>query len=194
MNAESVAVLRAELARLADRVEGLEAIQDQVEALADQLSEDSHTRPPHRAEKDAVAWQDLDSDAARCVFNELREWMTSVLVHHPRVGEALRPCWYRHPAVVQVLLDTYAGWNRAYRSPGRSDSVLWALDWSQRHLPHLEQFLARDLAQCTQVRHDPDHVPMPRMDESDVESYIAWWTRDRTRVSEPSGQWLEEAP
>ncbi|WP_344165648.1 DUF4913 domain-containing protein [Nocardiopsis rhodophaea] len=184
-----MATLKAELARLADRVDGLESIREQVEMIADQMlaeAEKTQAAQGHNDDVTPVAWIDLDADQALSVFRDLMQWMDVVLVHHTPVTETLRPCWFRHPAVVQVLLDVRAGWLRAYRSPGRSDAVLWALEWSGRHLPHLEQFLARELGRCTTARHDPDRVPMPRVDECDVRAYLQGRSGDGNAVGRPT--------
>ncbi|NYH55290.1 hypothetical protein HNR06_004879 [Nocardiopsis arvandica] len=147
----------------------------------DDDQDEPQTQPPHRA-----TWTTLDTDQAHVVLARLRAWMGEVLVHEPTAAELLRPCWYRHPAVVQTLLDVQAAWQRAYHSDlDEAVALSWALEWSQRHLPHLEQRLSRLLAQCTSVRHDPRTVDLPRPHEADVRAYLRWWTSDRDPATEP---------
>ncbi|WP_306366642.1 DUF4913 domain-containing protein [Nocardiopsis sp. CC223A] len=131
------------------------------------------------------AWVDFDADQAHHALTRLRAWMGDVLVHEP-AADLLRPCWYRHPAAVQSLLDAQAAWHQAYRSAlDEASALTWALDWSQRYLPHVEQRLARLLAQCTSVRHDPRPADLPRPAAEDVAAYLRWWTADRDPATEP---------
>lgn len=129
----------------------------------------------------ARAWVDMDHGQARVELTELRSWMSTVLVHES-VTEMLRPCWYRHPALVQTLLDVRLAWTHAYRAEG--DHAL-ALDWAQRHLPHLEERASTILRQCTSVLHDPDPLTLPDLDEHEVAGYLTWWTAERARRTEP---------
>jgi|SRR5690606_4342033 len=137
--------------------------------------------PPEPSEEEPVdpapaAWVDMGTGQARAALEELTAWMGRVLVHHPRTLDRLRPCWYRHPAAVQALLDTAAAWRRAYRGGG---DTWWALQWWQSTLPHLGEVLAAELAHCTSVRHDPDRGALPRPGAGEVEAYLAWWGSGR---------------
>lgn len=125
---------------------------------------------------------DMDPHQAHQALERLREWMGDVLAYEVRAAQLLRPCWYRHPAVVQTLLDVSAAWTRAYRG---ADTEIPGLEWAQRHLPHLEERLARDLRQCTSVRHDPESVALPRPAAAEVHAYLAWWTGGRDPATEP---------
>jgi len=152
----------------------------------DEPADDDSAPDPGSEEQGRVCWVDLDGpDRARRVLGELRAWMDTVLVHEPQVIELLRPCWYRHPGLVQTLLDVQAAWHLAHRA-GRSEAAAAdrALELTERHLPHLETRLSRLLAQCTSVRHDPPEADLPRPDEDEVSAYLDWWTGQRT---EPGG-------
>lgn len=129
-----------------------------------------------------VCWVDLDdADRARRILDELRAWMGTALACEPHVVELVRPCWYRHPGVVQTLLDVRAAWHLAHRAElSEAAAADRALEFTERHLPHLEARLARLLAQCTSVRHDPPDADLPRPDERDMAAYLDWWTGPRT--------------
>lgn len=165
----------------------LARLEQQVNLLADELLEHLSTVPrtaaPPPPPTSATAWVDMGAAQATAELKRLREWMSTVLVHHPRTMAILRPCWYRHPAVVQMLLDTRAAWIRAHR--GQNPELLWALDWWQRHLPQLDQALSSEMGHCTSVRHDPDQVPSPAADEKEVQAYLDWWGTDRRHETEP---------
>lgn len=125
---------------------------------------------------------------ARRVLDELRAWMGTVLLHEPHIVELLRPCWYRHPAVVQILLDVQAAWTLAHRSDlAQAVAVDRALEVTERHLPHLETRLSRLLAQCTSVRHDPPETRLPRPAADMAAAYVHWWAGERTPRTEPGG-------
>jgi hypothetical protein len=66
--------------------------------------------------------------------------------------------------------------------------VLAALDWSQRHLPHLEQQVRDLLGGCSSVRHQPAAVPMPDVAQADLREYAEWWASDRDPRTEPPGR------
>lgn len=135
-----------------------------------------------------VCWIDLDNAGrARRVLDELRAWMGTVLAHEPHILELLRPCWYRHPGLVQTLLDVRAAWHLAHRADlSEAAAADRALEFTERHLPHLEHRLSRLLAQCTSVRHDPPDADLPRPDEREVAAYLDWWSGPRAGA-EPGG-------
>lgn len=134
-----------------------------------------------------MCWVDLDdASQAHRTLDDLRAWMGTALVHEPQVIELLRPCWYRHPGVVQTLLDVRAAWVLAHRSDlPEAAATDRALEVTERHLPHLETRLARLLARCTSVRHDPPDIDLTRPDEGETAEYLTWWAGERTPDSEP---------
>lgn len=150
------------------------------------LPEHTHEPSPEdsflESEPQFRAWVDMSPGQARLVLNELRSWMGTVLVHESAT-ELLRPCWYRHPALVQTLLDTRLAWTNAYRTEADTAPTR-ALDWTQRHLPHLEDRMSKILRQCTSVLHDPDPLALPGLDEHEVARYVRWWTGERTPHTE----------
>lgn len=185
MQSDGVTAVRAEIGDLAERVGSLEALREEVRALADEMLGELQ---PEQADGEPIAtvtWLDLTTDEAQKVFGELWVWMDTVLVHQARVMELLRPCWYRHPAVVQALLDNRTAWLLAYRNPKGNGAVRSALDWTHRHVPDLERFLSRELARCTNTRHDPERVPLPRVDAQDARTYLEWWGGSRDPSTEP---------
>lgn len=189
---DSMARLRTDLTRLAAQVADLQvgvaaagelagAIDElgtRVERLADQLDPPGSPVAP-----EPVAWVDLPADRAAAALVELSGWMSTALAYH-RVTSFLYPCWYRHPGLVQVLLDARLAWLAAYREPGPG-RVLAALDWSQRHLPHLEQRVRELLGRCSGVRHEPVAAASPAVTEEDLRRYARWWALDRDPATEP---------
>lgn len=169
MDGDELEALRAEVARLTERVLALEDLQDAVAQLADMLHAEQPTTTP---ETEAAVWVELDGEHARGVLDGLRLWMSTVLVHYPRVVGTLRPCWYRHPAAVQSLLDVRSSWLAAYRGSGGG------LDWASRDLASLEEHLAREMSRCTSVAHDPARVSLPELDEFEVDRYLQVDRRD----------------
>lgn len=148
----------------------LDRLERQTHALADEVLELAQAVSPRKppttdwgpVNPDDWVWVDMTPDQARVRLAHLQDWMVRVLVHHPRVTVVLHPCWHRHPAVVQMLLDTCRSWEHAYRD--NLDTPHLSLTWWQRDLPQLEREVARELGHCTSVRHDPDHIPIPLVD------------------------------
>jgi hypothetical protein len=134
--------------------------------------------PPGPMPPAPVAWVDVAPDRAPAVLVALAEWLSAVLAHHRVVGY-LQPCWYRHPGLVQVLLDARTAWLAAYRHPA-SGRPLAALDWSGRHLPHLEQRVRELMGRCSSVRHEPPAESMPATREADLRAYAHRWATRRT--------------
>ncbi|GAA1456193.1 DUF4913 domain-containing protein [Nocardiopsis exhalans] len=156
-------------------LERLARLEKQTHMLADEvleLVESAQTYPSPRSQPlgnqssaDWV-WVDMAPDQALTRLGQLQDWMLRVLVHHPRVTVVLHPCWYRHPAVVQMLFDVWRGWEHAYRDG--LDTPHRSLTWWQRDLPELERETARELGHCTSVRHDPDRIQIPLVDPARV--------------------------
>jgi hypothetical protein len=171
--------------------ERLSALERQVNELADEVLAllESTSAPTRRAGASPplrpapAAWIDMDEQQATIALDHLRTWMARVLIHHPHTITRLRPCWYRHPATVQMLLDVRQAWEDAYR--GVATDAFPALEWWQRHLPRLEEAISADLGHCTSVRHDPDRVPLPPHDPQQVAAYLAWWGDRRNPSDEP---------
>ncbi|MPZ27599.1 MAG: hypothetical protein GEV12_14620 [Micromonosporaceae bacterium] len=194
---DSLARLRADLARLGGQVQQLQAavaattelagaIDDlgtRVERLADQLDPPGAGpavgRPP-----EVTSWLDIRPERAPAALADLARWIATVLAYH-RVVDHLQPCWYRHPGLVQVLLDVRAAWLVAYREPA-GGGVPAALDWSQRHLPHLERQVQEALGRCSDGRHEPAAAPVPIADEPALHGYALWWATDRRPATEPA--------
>lgn len=190
--ATELTLLRTELNRLATRVARLEAAVtaavelasaiDQLGARVEQLADQ---RDPGRAGRVSpvpdpapVAWVEVAPDRAPAVLVELAEWLSAVLAHHRVVGY-LQPCWYRHPGLVQLLLDARTAWLAAYRTPS-AGRPLAALDWSGRHLPHLEQRVRELMGRCSSVRHEPPAESVPVTREADLRAYAHRWAASRT--------------
>lgn len=167
---DETAELRSRLARLEAEVADLRLLRTAVEELADRVLDDRE--PDGAAAVNPRAWAELGAEQARAALEELRLWMAAVLVHHPRVVGMLRPCWYRHPAAVQLLLDARTAWLAAYRGADGGGAATRALDWSRCDLPHLEEGLAREMSRCTGAAHELRTLPLPELDAADLDRYL----------------------
>lgn len=176
---DSLVRLRADLARLGGQVQQLQGAVVAAAELADQLNPPGGpaTGPP-----EVATWVDIEPDQAPAVLVELARWIAAVLGYH-RVADHLHPCWYRHPGLVQVLLDVRAAWLAAYRDPA-GGRVPAALDWWQRHLPQLERQARELLGGCSSARHEPAGPPRVGS-ESVLRGYARWWAADRNPATEP---------
>lgn len=157
----------------------LERLERQVVELADEVlklvERSQAATSPDQAQAEAVeawVWVDMAPDIAQERLEHLQAWMARVLVHHPRVVSVLHPCWYRHPAAVQMLLDVCRSWDHAYLRNPLAPHL--SLTWWQRDLPCLERELARELGHCTGVRHDPDRIPLPLVDPAQANRHLPW--------------------
>ncbi|MET9708635.1 DUF4913 domain-containing protein [Nocardiopsis alba] len=150
-------------------------LEQQVAELADELlalmAKASGATVSGRSADTPCAWVEMPPDIAREHLERLQDWMSRVLVHHPRVVSVLHPCWYRHPAAVQMLLDVRRSWEYAYRHNPETPHL--AIAWWQQDLPNLEHALARELNHCTGVRHDPDRIPVPLVDPAQAHRHLS---------------------
>lgn len=179
---DSLARLRADLARLGAHAQQLQAAVATAADLADQLNPPGGPAagPPPGG---APTWVDIEPDQAPAVLVDLARWIAAVLGYH-RVAEQLHPCWYRHPGLVQALLDVRVAWLAAYRDPA-GGRVPAALDWWQRHLPQLDRQVRELLDRCSSGRHEPAGLPPRVGGESTLRGYALWWAADRNPATEP---------
>lgn len=113
----SPAAVLAALARLEARIGALED-----DAAPHDNSGDGDTAPaaPGAAASTAPAcwWPDLDPAAATAAWGQLGAWVREgLLARHPPWRRSLRPCWRRHPNVVDELTALRLLWLDAHTNP-----------------------------------------------------------------------------
>lgn len=76
-------------------------------------------------------WRYLDADAARELFEQLRDWV-DWLAGRYRLNMRLPACWYRHPVAVEELTALWVSWQAAYPANGTAPSdalIAWHDRW-----------------------------------------------------------------
>ncbi len=66
-------------------------------------------------------WEAMDPGLRRERLRELSVWVAWLVRTYPAVRQGLRPCWWRHRDVREVLTALYAGWVRTYTGEPQRD-------------------------------------------------------------------------
>lgn len=124
-------------------------------------------------------WLEVSTDHAAEQWDRLRSWVSwlrSTFAYDHRV---VPPCWYLHPAQVEVLSALRDHWLSAYDS---LNSPAAASEW-HRVLAQLEPRLREWAARtgCTAREHRPDLAPAPVDDRERWERHVQ---RDAARRAE----------
>jgi hypothetical protein len=115
---------------------------------------DGYVEPMLTAACGPLSWSSVKSTEARQQWSALREWVEWLRLTFAFDHRVVPPCWYRHPALVEVLSALRDHWVCAYAP---LNPALGASDW-HRALIQLEQRL-RDWAArtgCTTSVHRAD--------------------------------------
>ena len=138
--------------RVRDTEDRLDAMETVASAVNDKLDEwllIQAARPTN------FHWGDLDPADAQARWTALLEWLQNVLVaRYPAAADALRPCWWQHLDVVDVVTATWLTWLAAYRS-GDADATD-AGNWHRTYYPHLVEMANTAMASCNEGKHEPD--------------------------------------
>lgn len=79
-------------------------------------------------------WPALTAKDTAKAAERLGAWVQHALIaRHPHYGQMLRPCWWRHPGVVDELSALRATWHGAYIGEGRDPAA--AAEYLNRWLP-----------------------------------------------------------
>lgn len=116
-------------------------------------------------------WRAVGSADARARWRALREWVCWFRVEFGFDHRVVPPCWYRHPALVNLLSALRDHWLYAYDP---MNTALAASDW-HRALIVIEQRL-RDWASrtgCTVGMHRPDVLADYPDDSAEWEQHVA---------------------
>lgn len=82
-----------------------------------------------------VRWEVLTADEAVTAWNELGEWVATVLVPWYEITRGKLPdCWAMHRPVVRYLSTLHTAYLAAYTGPAASATA--AADWHSRWLPN----------------------------------------------------------
>lgn len=103
-------------------------------------------------------WRHVSAAEARGLWIRLREWVDWVNARYfSSSWESIRPCWFRHPAVVEELTALWAAWEAAYRASdegdGFSDAALW---WHEKLHTVVHRLWEEQFAECKAGHQEPD--------------------------------------
>ena len=114
-------------------------------------------------------WRYVSASEARGLWVRLREWVDWVNARYfSSSWESIRPCWFRHPAVVEELTALWAAWEAAYRASdgdGFSDAALW---WHEKLHTVVLRLWDEQFAECKAGHQEPDvyeRITDPSFDE-----------------------------
>lgn len=159
---------RDEVAELAGQVselrEGFETFETETQASLDTLAEQvgealaAGEDSGERVDVAPESWLDVSVGRAPAYLAEVLDWAQTVA---PNLDPELRlqQCWYRHPAVVQLLADSRAMWRWVYRSGAARPYE--AIEWQTRHWPAIHKQLHEMLKNCDVQGEHEDPYPVP---------------------------------
>lgn len=161
---ERVGALEALSDRLMDlidaqqlRIEHLESAGPAPVSSGDAQAQD--LAPAEPATYVPYCWRHVSAAEARGLWIRLREWVDWVNGRYFSTSwESIRPCWFRHPAVVEELTALWAAWEAAYRAPddggeGFSDAALW---WHEKLHTVVLRLWDKQFAECKAGHQEPD--------------------------------------
>ncbi|GAB3490160.1 hypothetical protein [Nocardiopsis coralliicola] len=163
MDDETLALLLEEVVSLRDRVLALETL------LAEGASAAAPDTVPSPAYPTSVAWDRLDTRERVAALESVHRWVTVDLAGAPGTDGLLLPCWYRHPHLVQELLDLRAEWRAAH---GPHGSAHRALTVRTVDVPRSVERVERMLSRCTGNRHDDAAAAPPPFDSEGIRTQL----------------------
>lgn len=113
-------------------------------------------------------WRDLPATDAAAAWAQLRAWVDWFRFEFGYDHRVVPPCWYRHPALVNLLAALRDHWTHAY---DRLASAAAASEWHRALLvlePRLRDWASR--SGCTIGAHRPDVI-------ADYPDDTAEWTQ-----------------
>ena len=123
-------------------LEGIAELRRQVEKIVALLGEDGKSSPP------GWFWLTMDAQTREEKFNELFDWVESVLrVEYPDyIADQIKPCWPNHPEARWELGWLYQLWSAAFLAK-RPDAKA-AADWHDRWSPGVLRRLGAAMRHC----------------------------------------------
>lgn len=168
-----------EVDELAERVEELH---EQLTRVTSQVTALAADRQP-RGER-AWWWPGLDKQQAAEAWETLAGWVDECLLpRFPKYARTLRPCWRRHPDVVDELTALRVLWFDVYYNPRARAAA--AAEYRERWVPHAmdrveESFHTLGCAPNTRSTHgrDPD-APLPAWTPEQLSDFYTTDLADR---------------
>jgi hypothetical protein len=114
--------------RLANRIDGLEALLRRLERRVDGLF--GTQQPKDDVGPSVVVWQNLSPAGRAEELEKLADWVDWLQERYAIDGDWLRPCWWRHGFVVDELASLHSAWFGVYQSDKTIGSRA-ALDWHE---------------------------------------------------------------
>ncbi|MFI8992150.1 hypothetical protein ACIG63_45695 [Streptomyces antimycoticus] len=197
---DSVLALNSVVSKLKRRVDELEKgaaadgakmteLNDKLSSIVGLLEGQTAGGPPS-----GWVWTTMDQEAAAKAWEELVTWRRKTLrARFPTTWQATaRPCWYRHPEVVEELSVLYLTWHSAYLDPEAPPRR--AADWIDR-LPMVRDRLKKLLERCQRSHAEQWGDPMdleystPKdHDEFEIKAFIKADLADRPKSSEAEAE------
>lgn len=158
---ERVGALEALSDRLMDLIDAQQLRIEQLESAGPVPVSSGDAQAPDDDEPGAYVpycWKHVSASEARGLWVRLREWVDWVNGRYfASSWESIRPCWFRHPAVVEELTALWAAWEAAYRSAddgdGFSDAALW---WHEKLHTVVLRLWDEQFAECKAGHQEPD--------------------------------------
>lgn len=154
------------VSRVEDRVQKIEDADlgkhiVELSEIVSQIAED-HAR---EARVRAWNWSAMSAKEAGDAWAELLRWRRKVLaVRWPTMYDKMtRPCWFRHPDVVEDLSALYVMWHWSFVAKEATAPRAW--DWTDRTLPCTARRIQETLDRCKHGH----RAPMPAEDHDDAE-------------------------
>jgi hypothetical protein len=168
-----VASLRRAVSELGEKVDGVDELRREVEALGGGVADlaSSVTRlvgTPSLDVRPRPYWlPSLKGERAERAWRVLGQWVTDVVVG--RYQRSIKPCWYRHPLAVDVLAACYLAWSAAYNEEAVPTAPA---EWHDRWFPHLMRLVDADTKACRAQKHEADEEPPSVHEQDEFEAFI----------------------
>lgn len=169
------------VAEVTERVTATESGVTQLAARVKKLE-----KAPKPAKERAPWWPDLSLLEAELEWEKLGEWVETTLL--PRLpGKYLRnirPCWRRHPAVVDELAALRAAWYDAYKGPSSLDAAAYYLErWLPGAMARIAEHLGSGCTTGAGGHQDPDTSPPTPWTDQELREFLSEDLADRPESS-----------
>lgn len=96
-------------------------------------------------------WVDLKAEEALKIWQDLQEWIHTILFDRYDGRRYWFSCWYLHTELVEELTWLWKTWEYAYRNPKATPGL--AGEWHTRWWPHVQGRLKEDGRNCQSREH-----------------------------------------
>ena len=132
----------------------------------------------------SVNWATLPAGDAAERWADLRAWVVWFCLEFGFDHRVVPPCWYRHRALVSLLVALRDHWTSAYDG----SSALGPSDWHRTLIPmegRLREWASR--TGCNIREHRPDPVASVGDDKAEWEAHVQEDVARRRQVGPPAG-------